>query len=47
MMYKFNKKEINRFIEDTKKYVELRFKSSQNPDAFDGFDISADMLPFY
>ena len=44
---KFNKNQINRFIEDTKKYVELRFKSSQNSDALDGFDISGDMLPFY
>lgn len=33
---KFNKKEINNFIEDTKKYVELRFKNSkENSDAFE------------
>ena len=44
---KFNKNQINRFIEDTKKYVELRFKTSQNSDAFDRFEISGDMLPFY
>lgn len=33
---KFNKKEINNFIEDTKKYVELRFKNpKENSDAFE------------
>ena len=33
---KFNKKEINNFIEDTKKYVELRFKTpKENSDAFE------------
>ena len=44
---KFNIKQINRFIEDTKKYVELKFKTPQDSDAFDRFDLSGDMLPFY
>jgi hypothetical protein len=44
---KFNRQQINKFIEDTKKYVELRFKTPQNSDAFDGFDVSGDILPFY
>lgn len=45
--YKFNKKQINRFIEDTKKYVELRFKSSEeDSDAF-GQKILCDDFPFF
>ena len=44
---KFNKKEINRFIEDTKKYVELKFKNSEeNSDAF-GQRILCDDFPFF
>lgn len=44
---KFNKKEINRFIEDTKKYVEIRFKNSEeNSDAF-GQRILCDDFPFF
>ena len=44
---KFNKKEINRFIEDTKKYVELRFKTSEeNSDAFEQ-RILCDDFPFF
>ena len=44
---KFNKKEINRFIEDTKKYVELRFKTSEeDSDAF-GQKILCDDFPFF
>lgn len=44
---KFNKKQINRFIEDTKKYVEIRFKNSEeNSDAF-GQRILCDDFPFF
>ena len=44
---KFNKKQINRFIEDTKKYVELRFKTSEeDSDAF-GQKILCDDFPFF
>ena len=44
---KFNKKQINRFIEDTKKYVELRFKTSEeDSDAF-GQKILCDGFPFF
>ncbi len=44
---KFNKKEINRFIEDTKKYVEIRFKTSEeNSDAFEQ-RILCDDFPFF
>lgn len=44
---KFNKKEINRFIEDTKKYVEIRFKNSEeNSDAFRQ-RILCDDFPFF
>ncbi len=44
---KFNKKEINRFIEDTKKYVEIRFKTSEeNSDAFEQ-GILCDDFPFF
>lgn len=44
---KFNKKEINRFIEDTKKYVEIRFKNSEeNSDAFEQ-RILCDDFPFF
>ena len=44
---KFNKEQINRFIEDTKKYVELRFKQEGNPDACYADGLSNDMLPFF
>lgn len=44
---KFNKDQINNFIEDTKKYVEIRFKEpSQDNDAYYG-GLSSDLLPFY
>ena len=44
---KFNKDQINNFIEDTKKYVELRFREpSQDNDAYYG-GLSSDLLPFY
>ena len=44
---KFNKDQINKFIEDTKKYVELRFREpSQDNDAYYG-GLSSDLLPFY
>lgn len=44
---KFNINQINNFIEDTKKYVELRFKSKEDTNAFNDGWISNDMLPFY
>lgn len=44
---RFNKEQINRFIQDTKKYVEIKFKSSQDTYADYGFDVSGDMLPFF
>ena len=44
---KFNKKQINKFIEDTKKYVELRFKSQEDPYDTSGYGLSSDMLPFF
>lgn len=44
---KFNKKEINKFIEDTKKYVEIRFKSEEeNKNAFDNGLLYYD-IPFF
>ena len=43
---KFNKKQINRFIEDTKKYVELRFKSLQDSTTCE-YGLQSDSLPFY
>ena len=44
---KFNISQINKFIEDTKKYVELRFKNNKDTDSFDCFGLSNDALPFY
>ena len=44
---KFTKEQINKFIEDTKKYVEIRFKNKENNDAYNEFGLSADLLPFY
>jgi hypothetical protein len=44
---KFNITQINKFIEDTKKYVELRFKNNKDTDSFDCFGLSNDALPFY
>ena len=44
---KFKKEQINRFIEDTKKYVEIRFKTKKDTNAYDGFKLSSDLLPFY
>jgi len=44
---KFTKEQINRFIEDTKKYVEIRFKSNRSTDAYNEFGLSTDLLPFY
>ena len=38
---------IVKFIQDTKKYVELRFKSAQDSYADYGFDVSGDVLPFF
>ena len=44
---KFNKTEINKFIEDTKKYVEIRFKNSEeNSDAF-GQSLLCTDFPFF
>ena len=44
---KFNKNEINKFIEDTKKYVEIRFKyPKENSDAF-GQNILCNEFPFF
>ena len=44
---KFNREEITKFIEDTKKYVEIRFKRQEGSDACDNFGLSVDLLPFY
>ena len=44
---KFNINQINNFIEDTKKYVELRFKVKEDTNAFNDGWLSSDMLPFY
>lgn len=47
LCYKFNKKQINEFIEDTKKYVEIRFKTSEeNSDAFNQ-GLLYNEFPFY
>ena len=44
---KFTKEQINRFIEDTKKYVEIRFKFGKDTYANNELDVSSDLLPFY
>ena len=44
---KFNINQINNFIEDTKKYVELRFKVKEDTNAFNDGWLSSDMLPLY
>ena len=45
---KFTKEQINKFIEDTKKYVEIRFKSTkEDTDACYDDRLSGDYLPFY
>ena len=45
---KYRKEQINQFIEETKRYVEIRFKQPQeDSDADYGFGLSSDMLPFY
>ena len=45
---KYRKEQINQFIEETKRYVEIRFKQPQeDSDADYGFRLSSDMLPFY
>ena len=44
---KFNKNQINKFIEDTKKYVELRFKLKEDSLTDYGCGLSGDMLPFF
>jgi len=44
--YKFTKDQINTFIEDTRKYVEIRFKHTQDNNACSGW-LSSDLLPFY
>ena len=44
---RFNKNQINRFIEDTKKYVEIRFKKGlQNTDAYLDEGLFCDNIPF-
>jgi len=44
---KFNIEQINHFIEDTRKYVEIRFKTKKDTDAINNSWLSGDMLPFY
>ena len=45
---RFNKNQINRFIEDTKKYVEIRFKQSlQDKDAYLDEGLLCDNIPFF
>lgn len=45
---KYRKEQINQFIEETKRYVEIRFKQPQeDSDADYRFGLSSDMLPFY
>ena len=44
---KFNKEQINKFIEDTKKYVEIRFKQSKQDTYDTGEGFYGDILPFY
>ena len=45
---RFNKNQINRFIEDTKKYVEIRFKKGlQNTDAYLEDGLFCDNIPFF
>lgn len=44
---RFNKNQINRFIEDTKKYVEIRFKKGlQDTDAYLDEGLFCDNIPF-
>ena len=44
---RFNKNQINRFIEDTKKYVEIRFKKGlQDTDAYFNEGLFCDNIPF-
>lgn len=44
---KYNNKQINRFIEETKKYVELKFKRNEEDSTSDSSGLLYDMLPFY
>ena len=45
---RFNKNQINRFIEDTKKYVEIRFKKGlQDTDAYLEDGLLCDNIPFF
>ena len=43
----YSKQQINNFIKDTKKYVEIKYRNKADTSAFDGFDLSGDVLPFY
>lgn len=45
--YKFSKNEINKFIEDTKKYVEIRFKSSEEDSNAFGQKLLYSDFPFF
>lgn len=45
---RFTKEQINSFIKDTKRYVELRFKTDAESKSIDySFGLSSDYLPFY
>lgn len=45
---RFTKEQINSFIKDTKRYVELRFKTNAESESIDySFGLSSDYLPFY
>ena len=45
---RFTKEQINSFIKDTKRYVELRFKTDAESESIDySFGLSSDYLPFY
>lgn len=45
---RFTKEQINSFIKDTKRYVELRFKTDAESESVDySFGLSSDYLPFY
>ena len=44
---RYNKEQIDKFIKETKTYVELKYRNKENQDAINDFGLSTDILPFY
>ena len=44
---RYNKEQIDKFIKETKTYVELKYRNKESQDAINDFGLSTDILPFY